>query len=940
MADYEKMSASEVQRLAKQGDKDALLEMVWRIELMPAGDRENPVERCAWQDFWFEKAADAGNVDAKGRYARALIERVMNADARQKAMGYFQSLSDDFDAGRLSAEQREEGVLAKLWLGIILCQGYHTPHDAVKGTSLIKFADTYFKGFEGFGFKTMYHIGELYASGLAQQGEEPTIADLEQAMVYLKIAIERFNPKKNNPDMFDIAQKLYENTKQWKKTKEDLHKGLADIRSAVEGRPIAHPENTVFSGADERRRKMMELSPKEQQWVEDVKDALARLRQRLTSEGWISEYYVLFGSDRQGPISLEELVQFHQNGKFKSDTLVWKEGMEQWSRAGDCPDFQSIFEVAKKPERLVNIPPPPPTKPTVEARIQVSPSQPVVENKPPEVNKKTSKEGKNVTRTRRRWIPVVIVGVVIALVLAAGAAYYFFFYQTSETNDYSLIPVSNDGERWGYINRKGEYIINPQFEDADFFSNDGIAKIKSAGGKTGYINKKGEYVIPATYKNGTAFNEGLVFVVADGGLPTCIDKKGDTKFVLNIAKYVSAFYEGMAIFVTEDGECGYVDKTGNIVINAQYTMALPFYGGVARIVRDEDAGFIDKTGRYTVNPQFKAVGNFSEGKASFSDGKQWGYINTTGAYVINPQYDDADRFSQGLAAIKQGRSYGYINEVGRLIINPQFDHASAFSSGLAAVQSANKFGYINKDGKFEINAQFDFAGPFISNIALVRNAEKWGFINKKGQYVVNPQFKHVKMETSIDVRPDMVESDYYDTSEFIKLFFEREAGNVFDGIKASTTLEELSNHPKYGADVNARGNNYADYRQTIPVTKEISIINITFHFMNNPIYKEVTTVNNRGYRTTNRELDFAATPDAIAYQFNLSGKASEKRSVVINALKTEIERRYGQTMLKMDVGAEVYGLFQDSAKLSFAIDVSNVTLYVSFTEGYLSGLIK
>ena len=504
-----------------------------------------------------------------------------------------------------------------------------------------------------------------------------------------------------------------------------------------------------------------------------------------------------------------------------------------------------------------------------------------------------------------------------------------------DTSDYSLIPVSNDGERWGYVNSKGGYIVNPQFEDADFF-NDDLARIRSGGGKTGYINKKGEIVIPPTYKSGTAFSDGLAFVVAEGGLPTCIDKNGVTKFVLNTAKYVSAFNEGMAIFVTEEGNCGFVDKTGRIAINAQFEQAMPFSGGFARIWQKGDIGYIDKSGLHKINPQFKAAGNFSEDKAAFSDGRQWGYVNTKGVYVINPQYDDAGRFSSGLAAVKQGKAYGYINKDGKLVINPQFDNVSAFSDGLAAVQSGNKWGYINKDGKYEINPQFDYAADFKKGVAPVRNAERWGIINKKGQYAVNPQFRQIKLETPIDAGHDFVESDYYDTSEFIRLFFERESGNTFDGVNASTTLEKLSDHPNYGAGLNARNEHYSDYSGRIYLTNEISISLVMFHF-STPIYSWTGSYNSWGQMINRRqEFDFEAKPDAVIYQFNLSGKAFEKRSVVFGALKTEIERRHGQAMTNLISGRELYCLFQDGGRLSFAIDMNNLTLHVAFNREYLS----
>ena len=92
----------------------------------------------------------------------------MNAEDRQKAMRYFQSLTDDFDAGKLNADQMESGALAKFWLGIMLCQGYHTRRDPIIGTAHIKTAEIFFNGFDGFGYKLMSVLGEVYAQGLAQ----------------------------------------------------------------------------------------------------------------------------------------------------------------------------------------------------------------------------------------------------------------------------------------------------------------------------------------------------------------------------------------------------------------------------------------------------------------------------------------------------------------------------------------------------------------------------------------------------------------------------------------------------------------------------------------------------------------------------------------------------------------------------------------------------
>ena len=267
MIDYENLSTPEVQKLVKAGDNAAMFEMAWRLELLPDRDKDNPVERCAWQDYWFEKAADAGNVDARFRYARSLIDRIMDKEDRQKAMKYFQSLVDDLSAGKLNKDQQDDGYLAKLWLGVMLCEGFHTQRDAVKGAELIQDAHTYFNGFDSrFGFSILFKIGELYTTGFAQEGEDPSIPDLKKAVDYLERAIERFNPQKDKPEMLDFAKRFL---------------GIAKERiNTIDG------NNTTFVGAKERREKMLKISDVAQQRLDAEKAAIVRLQKRLAQESW------------------------------------------------------------------------------------------------------------------------------------------------------------------------------------------------------------------------------------------------------------------------------------------------------------------------------------------------------------------------------------------------------------------------------------------------------------------------------------------------------------------------------------------------------------------------------------------------------------------------------------------------------------------------------
>ena len=64
----------------------------------------------------------------------------------------------------------------------------------------------------------------------------------------------------------------------------------------------------------------------------------------------MSVYHVLI-NNVQHQYDLSTIGQYIQNGQITRDTLIWKAGMAQWDKAGDCVELQSLFGA---------VPPPPP----------------------------------------------------------------------------------------------------------------------------------------------------------------------------------------------------------------------------------------------------------------------------------------------------------------------------------------------------------------------------------------------------------------------------------------------------------------------------------------------------------------------------------------------------------------------------------------------------
>ena len=488
------------------------------------------------------------------------------------------------------------------------------------------------------------------------------------------------------------------------------------------------------------------------------------------------------------------------------------------------------------------------------------------------------------------------------------------FLKSNDDFDTDLLPVKS-GEKWGYIDHKGKYVINPQFDEAELFRY-GLARVRSIDGQVGFINKKGNYVIAPEYMDATPFSSGLAFVVREGDYVSCINTKGKEVFKLQQAQSVKWFTEDLAAFYSKDEKWGFIDKDGNIVINPQFDNVHPFKEGLAAVCdKNEKWGFIDKNGTLVINYQFEDVDDFSEGLAAFFNGDKAGYISKKGEYVINPQFDHAFRFHEGKAAVVLGKLVGFIDKEGHYIINPQFDFEvdPIFMDGLATVSSGDKAGYIDEKGKYIINPQFDFAYPFIDGLAAVYVGEQFGFVDKKGKYVINPQFDRVYTdlyELFSGIAPS-INSDYYDAEEFATKWFDlRATTTVFDAVWAGATLQAIEDHSRY-----QDGNLYprsVSYKKDQEITEDISISSVNFYFDSDTYYYD-----NWNYT---QNLNHSVPICAVRYGLDLHNDAVGKARLIAKALKSKFEWNYDVSFEEISKKKNVcYTSFQKDGNLSFVI---------------------
>lgn len=154
----------------------------------------------------------------------------------------------------------------------------------------------------------------------------------------------------------------------------------------------------------------------------------------------------------------------------------------------------------------------------------------------------------------------------------------------------------------GYIDRKGEVVIEPRYEMAADFG-EGLAAVRIKSHEAwGFIDRAGKRVLTPEYDRVGRFSEGLCAVSVNGRWGY-IDPEG--AWVIEPAfTEAGDFSEGLAA-VREASLWGYIDQAGAYIIRPAYDNfedyahpgdARPFENGLARVTLNGKRIYIDSTG--------------------------------------------------------------------------------------------------------------------------------------------------------------------------------------------------------------------------------------------------------------------------------------------------------------------------------------------------------
>ena len=307
-------------------------------------------------------------------------------------------------------------------------------------------------------------------------------------------------------------------------------------------------------------------------------------------------------------------------------------------------------------------------------------------------------------------------------------------------------------QKQGFIRPDGSYFREPVFEFAYDFS-DGLSyfEIKDENGKekSGILKSDGTYFAEPIYDwigyyldeqgnscNGMEFKNGLIYVTlgknSNKKKMGCLREDGTFLLTPDRYTYIGPFVNGYSkIWAIHNKKYGIFSIEGDVIAEPAYDEVDLSEEGFFPVKLDDKRGLLDAKGSVIFEPVYDRVCVLGEGVAKAVKDDESILANSDGI-LLTAHFDEVNNFSEGVARVKVADKYGYIKTDGSYLAEPIFDEAKKFNDGQAAIVQGRKRGVLKLDGSIEWEKAI---------FCKMGENEKWGFVDEDGNWVVEPQYE-------------------------------------------------------------------------------------------------------------------------------------------------------------------------------------------------------
>lgn len=223
-----------------------------------------------------------------------------------------------------------------------------------------------------------------------------------------------------------------------------------------------------------------------------------------------------------------------------------------------------------------------------------------------------------------------------------------------------------------FIDRSLKQAIPGKFNIALPFSDSLAAVNLTHGGEFGYINRDGEFVIQPQFESAHPFIKGKAIIKRKGELYRVIKVDG-SQAIDKPFEWVDYPSEGVSLF-REKGKYGYINiDTGDLELKPEYDRAWGFSEGLALVEKDKRYFYINHLGEEVINGYFP-TGEAIYGTVQYKGLELPDKTNTISYIISNKQEENEQesRIKESSRLIKENRISESLNLLRECVQSKRF----------------------------------------------------------------------------------------------------------------------------------------------------------------------------------------------------------------------------------------------------------------------------
>ncbi|MGZ4064751.1 MAG: WG repeat-containing protein [Bacteroidia bacterium] len=323
-----------------------------------------------------------------------------------------------------------------------------------------------------------------------------------------------------------------------------------------------------------------------------------------------------------------------------------------------------------------------------------------------------------------------------------------------------MYPVKVNG-KWGFINKKGEMIIQPKYDRAEHTYSSGLNIVED---KEGYflIDNAGK-ALSGEHYTARLFNsrDHIISFKNKMGRWGALDSTGKIMIPFRYSEFY--FNDGIGV-IYNDSMQGYLDMKGNFTSLRGYDNLNNLGEGYIKTIRTIEKGkylygiYSTTLKKVICEPKFTFMYDVKNHRVNVNDRKGPGLLNAeTGEYVVKPHrgqsisyvayttFRPEERRPNAICWVKNSGSAMLIDPDGKTIAQLDGEgrecSVSVFYNGYAIIlkedKSGDKFGLMDSTGKIVIPVIYDDMAINSNGLVPAMKNKKWGYLDLKGNTIVD-----------------------------------------------------------------------------------------------------------------------------------------------------------------------------------------------------------